>query len=305
MKGIYANRSPLFQTGVLFVMLLSGFVISTVITSFIYLVPGITSGNLAFSPIDQPVWALQSAQFISAVLTFLFPALSTAWLCSDQPKDFLSIRAFPSVRLLALICLTTLLLAPTVSLTSYFNEQMRLPTFMASIEEWMKSTEELANSLIQKTVSEKGVIAFIINLIVIAVAAGITEEFFFRGALLRIIQRKIRNHHIGIWGVAIMFSAIHFQFYGFVPRMLLGCYLGYLVYWTRNIWTPVFAHFFYNAVAFIGMSNASLKEHAFFADEIVPEDIRWLSITAGVCLILFIYCIRLIARFDSSKQESE
>ena len=302
MKGIYANRSPFFHTGVLFAMLLTGFVISTCFTSLIYLLVGIASGNIALNPIDQPVLILQSAQLISAVFMFLFPALSTAWLCSDHPKDFLNLRAFPPVRLLALICLTTLLLAPTVSLTGYFNEKMQLPAFMAALEEWMKSTEELANSLIQKIISEKGVIAFAINLIVIAVAAGVTEEFLFRGALLRIIQRKIRNHHIAIWVVAIIFSAIHFQFYGFVPRMLLGAYLGYLVYWTKNIWIPVFAHFFYNAVAFIGMSHTSLKEHALFADEIAPEDIRWLSITAGVCLILFIYCARMIAHANYAKR---
>jgi membrane protease YdiL (CAAX protease family) len=166
----------------------------------------------------------------------------------------------------------------------------------------MKSTEELANSLIQRIVAEKGVLAFIINLIVIAVVAGVTEEFLFRGALLHIVRQKIKNYHIAIWIVAILFSAIHFQFYGFIPRMILGAYLGYLVYWTKNIWVPVFAHFFHNAVSFIGMSSDSLRDNAFFADEIAPEDIRWLSITAGICLIAFIYCMRFILKFQQFPQ---
>ena len=190
-----------------------------------------------------------------------------------------------------MICLTTLLLSPTVSVTGYFNEQMHLPASMSAIEAWMKSTEELANSLILKMISPKGVIPFIINFVVIAVAAGVTEEFLFRGALLRIVRRKIKNHHVAIWLVAIIFSAIHFQFYGFIPRLILGAYLGYLVYWTKNIWVPVFAHFLHNAVAFIGMSNDSLKDTALFSEEIAPEDIRWMSITAGICLIAFSYCI--------------
>jgi membrane protease YdiL (CAAX protease family) len=110
------------------------------------------------------------------------------------------------------------------------------------------------------------------------------------------VGQKINNHHVVIWIVAILFSAIHLQFYGFVPRMILGAYLGYLVYWTKNIWVPVFAHFFHNAVAFIGMSSDSLKDNAFFADEIAPEDIRWLSITACICLIAFIYCIIIVRK---------
>ena len=296
MKGIYANRSPLFQIGLLFILLLAGFVIRSFLLSFIYFAEGIISGSLALDPMSQSVLSLQCTQFLSAICMFLLPALATTWLCSEQPKGFLSIRAFPGIRLLTIVCVTTLLLAPTVSLTGYFNTQIQLPPSMAALEEWMKSTEELAQSLIQKMIAEKGVSSFIINLIVIAVAAGVTEEFLFRGVLLRIVQRKIQNHHIAIWMVAIVFSAIHFQFYGFIPRMLLGAYLGYLLHWTKNIWVPVFAHFLHNAVALIGMSSESLKEHALFADEVAPEDIRGLSVMAGICLNLFFGCVRFIRK---------
>jgi len=296
MKGIYANRSPLYQTGVLFALMLTGLALSTFISVFIVLVMSISSGELETDALNQSVGFLQSIQFISAVFTFLLPALFTAWLCSEQPKEFLSIRSLPSVWLFIIVCLTTLLLAPTVSLTSYFNAKIQLPASMEALETWMKSAEDQAYSLIQKMIAAKGVFSYIINLIVIAVAAGVTEEFLFRGALLPIIQRKLQNHHLAIWIVAVIFSAIHFQFYGFIPRMILGAYLGYLVYWTKNIWVPVFAHFFYNAFAFIGMSDTTLKDHPFFSDDFAAEDIRWLSITAGVCLILFFCCAWLIRK---------
>ena len=302
MKGIFADRSLLFQAGLLFVLLLIGFVISSFFVSLLYLVAEIVSGDFAQDSMQQSVLFLQYSQFITAICVFLFPALSTAWLCSDQPKDFLCVRAFPDIRMLILLCLTMLLLSPTVSLTGYFNTQIHLPPSMATIEEWMKSAEDHVNAFSQKMIAEKGVIAYVINMIVIAVAAAVTEEFIFRGALLRIIQRKTQNHHLAIWIVAIIFSAIHFQFYGFVPRMILGAYLGYLVYWTQNIWVPVFAHFFHNAATLIGMSNDSLKENALFSDEIAPEDIRWLSITAGICLILFFYCVRFIRKKESSSE---
>ena len=301
MKGLCAGRSPLYQTGILAAMMFVGFFISQIITVVLFVVSSAGQiENIGVDPLEQPVWILQAAQFFSAICIFLLPAFVTAWLCSNQPKSYLSIRTFPDIRLLGVICLATLLFSPTVSLTGYFNSQMHLPESMAAIEEWMKSTEEVAEALVEKMISGKGIVAFIINLIVIAVVAGVTEEFLFRGALLHIIRQKIKNHHIAIWIVAILFSAIHLQFYGFIPRMLLGAYLGYLVYWTKNIWVPVFAHFFHNAVAFIGMSSDTLKENAIFADEIAPEDTLWLSIIAGICLIAFVYCLKFIRKTANS-----
>ena len=296
MKGINANRSPLYQIGVLFAMMLTGLALSTFIIFFIVLVISMASGELDFDLLNRSVGLLQTAQFISAVFVFLLPALFTACLCSEQPKGFLSIGAYPDFRLLIIICVMTILLSPAVSLTGYFNAKIQLPASMEALETWMKASEDQAYSLIQKMITAKGAFSYIINLMVIAVAAGITEEFLFRGALLPIIQRKIRNHHLAVWIVAAIFSAIHFQFYGFIPRMILGAYLGYLLIWTKNIWVPVFAHFFHNAVAVIGMSDATLKDHPYFSDDFAPEDIRWLSITAGVGLLLFLGCVWFIRK---------
>jgi len=296
MKGIYASRSPLYQTGVLFALMLTGLAISSFISVCIVLVISMTSGKLEVDLLDHSVGLLQFIQFISAIFMFFLPALFTAWLCSEQPKNLLSIRSYPGFGMLIMIAITTLLLSPTVSLTGYMNAKIQLPASMEAVETWMKSSEDRAYALIQTMIATKGVLAFIINLIVIAVAAGVTEEFFFRGALLPIIQRKTQNHHLTVWIIAILFSAIHFQFYGFIPRMILGAYLGYLLYWTKNIWIPVFAHFFHNAVALIGMSDDSLKDHPFFSDDISPADIRWLSIAAGVGLVLFFGCAWFIRK---------
>ena len=297
MKGIYAERSPLYQISILVATMFVGFFFSQIINVIIF---ASTSAdgfeNIGETLFNQPVWVLQTTQFIAAVCTFLLPAVVTAWFCSNHPKTYLSIGAFPDIRILAIVCLATLLLSPTISLTSYFNSQIQLPEAMEALEIWIRETEEVAEAMIQKMVSETSVVTFIINLIVIAVVAGVTEEFLFRGALLQIIRQKIQNHHVAIWAVAIIFSAIHLQFYGFIPRMILGAFLGYLVYWTKNIWVPVFAHFFHNAIAVIGMSSASLKDNAFFTDDLASEDIKWLSIISCICLIAFVYCLKFIRR---------
>lgn len=103
----------------------------------------------------------------------------------------------------------------------------------------MQTQEALAEQLTNTLLAGDGLLTFLSNLVVMALMAGITEEFLFRGALQRIIGQWTANHHIVIWSAAILFSAFHLQFYGFLPRMLLGAYFGYLLYWSRNIWIPV------------------------------------------------------------------
>lgn len=296
MKGLFAHRPVFFQLGILVATFFIGYFFASIFTMVFFLLSG---SPLTIPIMEQPVPVLLAAQFISAICMFLFPAICTAWLCSEQPYSFLYVKSFHiDIRLLLLVTFSMFLISPTISLTGYLNSLITFPEWMAPVEEWMKSTEEMAAGLTNKLLSQKGILALSANLVVVAVAAGITEEFFFRGALFSILRKSIRNHHVLIWTVAFIFSAIHFQFYGFVPRMLLGAYLGYLLYWTKNIWVPVFAHFLNNAAAVIGMSDSSLKDNAFFAETVPAEDLTWFSIVAIVCLIVFFFCVRMIRQIS-------
>lgn len=301
MKGIFAHRSVFFQSGILVATFFIGYFFASIFTMVFFLLSG---SPLTIPIMEQPVPVLLAAQFISAICMFLFPAICTAWLCSEQPHSFLHVKSFHiDIRLLLLVTFSMFLISPTISLTRYLNSLITFPEWMAPLEEWMRSTEEMAAGLTNKLLSQKGVLALSANLVVVAVAAGITEEFFFRGALFSILRKSIRNHHILIWTVAFIFSAMHFQFYGFIPRMLLGAYLGYLLYWTKNIWVPVFAHFLNNAAAVIGMSDSSLKDNAFFAETVPAEDLTWFSIVAIVCLIVFFFCVRMIRKGKVPREE--
>jgi len=87
----------------------------------------------------------------------------------------------------------------------------------------------------------------ILNLVIVAGLAAVSEEAFFRGALQQFLLEKFRNGHAAVWLTALFFSIIHFQFYGFLPRLLLGALLGYLFLYTQNLWIPVTFHFINNA----------------------------------------------------------
>jgi len=93
--------------------------------------------------------------------------------------------------------------------------------------------------------------ALLVNLLMLAVIPAIGEEFIFRGCLQRLFNQLTKNHHIAIWLTAIIFSSIHLQFYGFIPRMLLGAMFGYLFVWSNSLWLPILGHFLNNATAVI------------------------------------------------------
>jgi membrane protease YdiL (CAAX protease family) len=93
----------------------------------------------------------------------------------------------------------------------------------------------------------------LLGFLVISLIAGLSEEFFFRKMLQPRIISLTGNHHAGIWITAFIFSAIHLQFFGLIPRMALGALFGYYFCWTGNIWLPVLAHALNNALTLTGL----------------------------------------------------
>lgn len=121
----------------------------------------------------------------------------------------------------------------------------------SALAELVKPSEELAEEMTNTMLDMPTPWALFFNLVVMAVIPAISEEFAFRGVLQVQIARATRNVHLGVWLTAIFFSFIHLQFYGFLPRVLLGAFFGYLVVHTGSIWTAVIAHFVNNAVVVI------------------------------------------------------
>jgi membrane protease YdiL (CAAX protease family) len=298
LKGIYADKSALFQLYILLLLVLGGLILASFITTIpLLLLQGIDGSQkgIAFDPS-----LMRISQFISAVGTFLLPACFFAWLCSNQPKRYLSIGKLPTLEVLALTFLSMFLINPAISLTGLLNQQMELPSFMEGIEHWMRTREDEAERLTLLLLSEKGIGALLANLLVVALTAGITEEFLFRGAFQRILERWTSNPHWVIWIAACLFSAFHMQFYGFLPRMLLGAYFGYLLYWSRNIWIPVFAHFTNNAFAVICMSDEQLKQNEFISGEVTAPNLLPYIVMAVIGLVLFYFCGKRLKELTNS-----
>ncbi len=192
------------------------------------------------------------AQFFQQVFMMLIPALLCIYLFEKNGvRNSLEINKLPDLRFVSLSVLLILVVQPIISFTGYYNAQMKLPEFMSGIETKLQEFELTNKLLIERLLMETSLSAFIANLFIIAIMAAIVEEFLFRGALQRIINRIVPNYHIAVWVTAVIFSAIHMQFYGFVPRVILGIILGYVFIWSGNLWVPIIVHAVNNALSVI------------------------------------------------------
>ncbi len=216
---------------------------------------------------------------INHLCTFVLPPIIVALtLFRGQWSRFLSIHRRPLARNLLLGSLLIIVAMPLAQFFYWVNQQIPLP-------EWMGSMEDSTNDMIQNLLISNRPYELFFNLLVVAILPAIGEEMVFRGILQRQLERWSRNPHLAIWVAAMIFSAFHLQFEGFIPRLLLGALLGYLLYWTKNLWVPIIAHFFNNALQVLAIYMYQHKWSDFNPGEV--EQVSWsLSIFSLILLIL-------------------
>lgn len=179
---------------------------------------------------------------LNQALTFLLPGLLTAFIIYKRDRiKYLFLHISPSsinwgLGILLLICSM-----PLVQYTYHLNQLLPLP------ESWLAQEESTA-AVLKIIMTYNAPYELIFNLLLIGVLPALGEEIVFRGIFQKNLQWLVKNPHVAIWIAAVFFSAIHFQFEGFIPRMILGAILGYLFYYTQNLWVPIIAHFFNNAL---------------------------------------------------------
>ncbi len=190
--------------------------------------------------------AMMALQWFSALFTFV--GSSWAYLRWSEKRDLnsLSEGPTPDYRIFLWSIITLLVGMPLMEYIIKWNESIILPAGFEETEKWMRASETQLAELTKFLVDFHSPIDFVVGLAVIAGLAALGEELFFRGVLQTLFERYIGNYHVAIWMSAGIFSFIHFQFFGFFPRLLLGAFFGYLYVWNRNIWIPIAAHFFNN-----------------------------------------------------------
>lgn len=201
-------------------------------------------------------------QFINQLGLFIFPSIIFALLVNRNIPQYLKLNIKPFGFSMFAGFFMILFAMPIVSYLAELNEMMNLPDSFSGIETWMRESEDKAMELTKAFLDVSSISGLCVNLFIIAIIPAIGEEIMFRGIFLRLFKEWTRNIHLAVFISAILFSALHLQFYGFLPRMILGILLGYLFVWSGSIWVPVFIHFINNAAVVIGsyLSNKGIIE---------------------------------------------
>ena len=237
---------------------------------------------------------IRGSMLLQTLGAFLFPAIICAWLFSDNYKEYFGIDEPTYIPVIVWTIISMIVAVPFINMTYYFNQQMVFPEAFSWLEKWMREAENVNRQTIELMLDTKSIPTIIFNILIFCVIAAIGEEFMFRGLLQKFLGKIILNPHVLIWTVAILFSAIHFQFYGFITRMLLGAWLGYLMYYTKTIWIPVLAHFTNNFIStgtYYLFQNTPDKVQEI--DAIGTGTTWWLSVAS---LALFFLCFTQIKK---------
>ena len=195
--------------------------------------------------------ALKLIQTLSSIGTFVIPPLVLAFLFSQRPSEYLSLNKGISAADVLLVLTAMFASVPLINYLVELNGKMSLPSFLDWLEEWMQKNETLAAEVTEKFLDVNSVSQLLLNVFIVALIPAIGEELLFRGVVQKIFTELFKSPGAAILVTSILFSALHFQFYGFLPRMLLGILLGYMLVWSGSLWLPMVAHFINNAAGVI------------------------------------------------------
>lgn len=243
------------------IFLLLGLVfISTLLTAFLGLLLGklylgvdlAALGNYIADPkTTEAVFFTKFFQSLSQIGTFILPVLFFGYLVSSKPAHYLKLDKKPKTISLSVSFLIIFTILPFINYLENLNQYFQLPDMLAGLEEWIREKEEAAAHLTTIIIKTRTFPGLLINLLIAAALPAIGEELLFRGVILKLTNEITKNIHWAIIISAVLFSAFHLQFYGFLPRFALGLVLGYVFVITNNLWVPIFLHFANNAAAII------------------------------------------------------
>ncbi|QZT36155.1 CPBP family intramembrane metalloprotease [Halosquirtibacter xylanolyticus] len=206
-----------------------------------------------------------------------------------------------------LIFFMTLLAIPISTYLGELNQAIPFPDALSGLESWLHELEKESMTIIKKLLSVTSLPYMLANLVVVAVIPAIGEEIVFRGIIQRMLFNKVQNAHKAIWLAAIIFSVLHFEFSGMIPRIFLGALLGYIYYWTGSLWMSIWAHFVNNGTLVV---LAYLSSKGILGIDVIENDIPMAQLSGYMMMavVLFVPAVRSLyakrKHFVSSADQS-
>ena len=229
---------------------------STGLRFFIYLMALLVCSLVGFAltfwlAVDNDIVKLKIGQGLSSLLVFVAPPLILYGFTRNQPMQAIGFRKPVDSWLLLIGVALMFVSLPLTNQLGTWNEKMNFGASLEMLEELLQQMEETAGDLTDRMLQVDTIPGLIVNLLVIALIPAVGEELTFRGVVQQALVKGCKNAHVGILLAAAIFSFIHFQFYGFLPRMFLGILLGYMFYYSGSLWTGILMHFINNGTAVV------------------------------------------------------
>jgi len=244
---------------------------------------------LNLSLTEDGIDVTRTIQIISQMGVIIIPPIVYSFLIAERP--FASLGFTPSIKPLILITGIVVMfsLLPVINQVAELNKAIELPTFLKSVEQWMLTKEQQAEAISLQFLEVTSLNGLLLNLLMIGILPAVGEELVFRSVLQPLIGKMMGNVHAGIIISAVLFSAMHLQFYGFFPRLGLGVLLGYFYVWSGTIVVPMLMHFVNNATAVIVFYLAHNGMIATKAEEFGTSSTTGVLLMSGMISLLLIY----------------
>jgi membrane protease YdiL (CAAX protease family) len=291
------------QTGKkLFVLIGSsvGFtLLASLVMSVILLFMTMANGG-DLTEIAPDITFLKISQLIVTVVTFFVPVLLLSKISRVKSKIFVRADKGLSLVIFALAVLLMIAIQPLMNATADWFSNWSLPSSLSWFEHWLKNMEKQNLELVRQFLDVNSAGGLLFNVLVVAIAPAICEEFFFRGGLQQVFYARM-NKHVAIWLAAAVFSAVHMEVSGFFPRMVLGASFGYLFIWTGSIWAPVIAHFVNNLCGVVTeylIFNHMIDKHI---EKIGTGDTLWTTVLGSVVFLVSLWFIYRLSKRKGSE----
>lgn len=306
-KG-FLNRQPVFMQLTILVFLVFACTFIFTIASMMLVGPlyGIDGADtLILKATENPdalkgnrneVNAIKLIQLFSTIGTFLIPALIFGFT-KGMGSDYLKLKTKTSLLMVVLGMATIFLSAPLVN-EIYNLNKMANPEWFGSFGKGFLESEKKNALLTGLFLFMPKAQDFMINIFVIALLPAIAEELFFRGVIQQLFKEWFKNIHVAVWSTAMLFSFIHLDFYGFIPRVFLGALLGYLFVWGNSLWVNIGAHFINNAsqVVMVYLFQSGITSYDAQQDESMPWYITIIFSLLMIGLLIIVYLKRVIEK---------
>jgi uncharacterized protein len=240
--------------------------------------------------------AIMSIQAISTFLMFFLPVYFFAVICYRNPTKFLGFNTNINIKQILLVLVILILTFPLSGALAELNKIIPIPK---NWEVYFKAKEAERAAQEAALININTFSRYILSMIIIGLLPAIFEEVCFRGGIQNILMRWFKGPWIAIILTAIIFSAVHVSYYGFLVRFALGIALGLVFYFSGSLWLNILFHFLFNGIQVTAMYVATMQ--GVKASKDIEENFpMWAGIIA---LVFIIYAFIHFRKISLEQQE--